>query len=146
MVQPETGGPKAPKVTAEKGQVEWAKMTGTDVKRLNAAIGHQVALYTGFLGMKITLRELQFTLKDEAETKRILSKFGGPSSVCGDFYYDKQSKALWVLCQGGTLVGCTQLQVDGKKQMTAESFINGYQKKHAGETGATRFQTIQLFD
>ena len=127
------------------GNVQWGVTTSEGVKRLQNAIGHQVTLFTGFQALRISLKELVYPTPEDTTT--LLKRFP-TGSAPGAFFFDKVPNTLWILCAENTVVGCTLLQVDGKKLLTPDAFVNGYQKKkqQPGSAAPSSFESFELED
>lgn len=52
---------------------------------------------------------------------------------------------LWVKCQDGHVIGCTDLVVEGKSRQSAAEFANGYLRSRRGDKGKKKGAPAVLF-
>ena len=99
----------APVLKKEDGLIEWSRPARQIYNRLRGFTPWP-GVYTRFRGQHLALLGAK--------------PVGGRSLAPGTIHVDKRS--LFVGCGGDTVLELLELQIAGKKRMTAEAFLNGY--------------------
>ncbi len=105
----------APVLKKEDGLLDWARTAGQIFNRLRGFTPWPGA-YTVFRGKQLLILSAQ-----PAESCAIAPALTHPGILVAD------SRRLFAGCGGGTALEIRELQLAGKKRMTAEAFLNGYQ-------------------
>jgi len=107
----------APILTREDGRIHFARDTAQTICNRHRGFQPWPGSFTAFRGKQLTLHA-------------IATAAGAATPACGELFAD--SEQLLVGCAGKTVLAIRELQLEGKRRMSAREFINGYQPK-AGE-------------
>jgi methionyl-tRNA formyltransferase len=107
----------APILTREDGRIHFARDTAQTICNRHRGFQPWPGSFTTFRGKQLTLHA-------------IAAAAGAATLACGELCADGEQ--LLVGCAGQTVIAIRELQMEGKRRMSAREFINGYQPK-AGE-------------
>ena len=107
----------APILTREDGRIDFARDTAETICNRHRGLQPWPGAFTAFRGKQLTLHAIS-------------PAASAASLACGEIKIDGEQ--LVVGCSGQTAIAIDELQMEGKRRMSAREFINGYQPK-AGE-------------
>jgi methionyl-tRNA formyltransferase len=107
----------APILTREDGRINFVRDTAQTICNRYRGFQPWPGSFTGFRGKQLTLHTISVSAGAPALT-------AGEIAVAGE--------QLLAGCGAGTAIAIDELQLEGKRRMSAREFINGYQPK-AGE-------------
>lgn len=107
----------APILTREDGRIHFARDTAQTICNRHRGFQPWPGSFTTFRGKQLTLHA-------------IATAAGAATLACNELSADGEQ--LLVGCAGQTVIAIRELQLEGKRRMSAREFINGYQPK-AGE-------------
>jgi methionyl-tRNA formyltransferase len=110
----------APILTREDGHIDFARDTAQTICNRYRGFQPWPGTYTAFRGKQLTLHALHAI--SASDGMRVL--MAGEIAAAGE--------QLLVGCGEGTAIAVDELQMEGKRRMSAREFVNGYQPK-AGE-------------
>ncbi len=111
----------APILTREDGQINFARDTAQTICNRHRGFQPWPGAFTSFRGKQLTLHAIS-------------SFAGGPGLAAGEIA--ATGDQLLVGCNAGTAIAIDELQLEGKRRMSAREFINGYQPKPGEKMGA----------
>lgn len=138
---------KANKISREACKVQWASWDAARAERLHRANSFRYPITTiwkakeGGTPLSTSLFDL-FCVDDRPTSLGANSGYAvdeeNPSQSLspGTIFYHRPSETLHVICSDGSLLGVKALQFEGKKQLSAKDFYNGYHIK----SGVSRFE------
>ncbi len=115
MAQDHLQATLAPILKKEDGRIDWNRAAFETSNRLRGFTPWPGA-FTNFRGKNLNVIQAQ-----------PVTAFGAPSLAPGQMH--AQGEHLYVGCGANTMLGVFELQVEGKKRMSAKDFINGYRPK-----------------
>lgn len=110
----------APILTREDGRIHFARDTAQTICNRYRGFQPWPGAFTGFRGKQLTLH----AISDFA---------GAPAPMAGKIAV--AGEQLLVGCGAGTAIAIDELQLEGKRRMSAREFINGYQPKPGEKMG-----------
>lgn len=120
----------APILAREDARIEFARSAQTIVDR-HRGFQPWPGAFTTFRGKQLTLHALAIVPRSQLAPGELLAL--GEQLAPGELLaYGEQ---LLVGCGDGETLAIRELQLEGKRRMTAREFINGYQPKHAERLG-----------
>ncbi len=108
----------APILTREDGRIDFARDTAQTICNRHRGFQPWPGAFTTFRGKQLTLHAISVFA-------------GAPALMAGEIAV--AGERLLVGCGAGTAIAIDELQLEGKRRMSAREFINGYQPK-PGET------------
>eukprot|EP00002_Diphylleia_rotans_P009958 TRINITY_DN2031_c0_g1_i3.p1 TRINITY_DN2031_c0_g1~~TRINITY_DN2031_c0_g1_i3.p1 ORF type:complete len:316 (+),score=67.41 TRINITY_DN2031_c0_g1_i3:634-1581(+) len=111
---------RAPKVTTEMGALMWNSDEFLDIYARYKAFSENMGVFTHFQGKRIKIIEM-IPASPEAELDNTLSKLGP-----GHILYWSRTKQLFVVTKDKKCFQLIQLQVEGRKALSAVEFANGF--------------------
>ncbi|KAF9355225.1 hypothetical protein BGX34_010587 [Mortierella sp. NVP85] len=135
---------KANKISREDCKAQWSRWTAARTERLYRANGFRYPITTswgkvGEAGHSVSLFDL-FCVDHQPSMPGADPGYDGeaPSkrTLPGTLFFHHPTETLHVACSNGSLLGVKTLQFEGKKQVSAKDFCNGYHVK----SGISRFE------
>ena len=114
----------APILTREDGRINFARDTAQTICNRHRGFQPWPGAFTTFRGKQLTLHALH----------AISALAGAPALMAGEIAV--AGEQLLVGCGAGTAIAIDELQLEGKRRMSAREFINGYQPKAGEKVGA----------
>ncbi len=111
----------APILTREDGRINFVRDTAQTICNRYRGFQPWPGAFTNFHGKQLTLHAISVVA-------------GAPALACGEIAV--AGEQLLVGCDAGTAIAIDELQLEGKRRMSAREFINGYQPKPGERMGA----------
>ncbi|KAI8612132.1 formyl transferase [Chytriomyces sp. MP71] len=124
----------ARKISKDSAAIHWESMTRERIYALHRALGYKasgslpagtaltIPLYSEFRGKRTQLLAMSL------EIVPAIVPADAATRPAGSVFYDKATETIFVKCADG-LIGVTEVKVQGKKELGAKWFENGYQLK-----------------
>ncbi|KAJ3060631.1 hypothetical protein HDU98_003436 [Podochytrium sp. JEL0797] len=119
----------ARKISKSLAAIDFESMTRERVYALHRAIGYKIPLHVDFRAKRVQL--LSLFLPTPPQTI-LLDPLLPPGSIA----FNAPSDALFVMCSDGW-IGVSALKVQGKKEVTANAFRNGYRLQRGDVFGVS---------
>jgi methionyl-tRNA formyltransferase len=101
----------APMLRKEDGRIDWS-LAAEEIARRVRGLQPWPGAYTSFRGKRLEL----WAARPAA---------GGSKAAAQPGMLEAQSGKLWIACRAGTRLEVTELQLEGRKRVSARDFLNG---------------------
>ncbi|KAH8340905.1 hypothetical protein KR059_009400 [Drosophila kikkawai] len=115
--QDNTAASYAPKITTKITEINWSKLSASDIYRRHRALYGYKPLTTSFLDKQVQLLDIR------------LPESPLPILQPGHFSFQRKQKSLLIGCDQESQLEVLQLRVEGRKPMSAQDFNNGFLKQ-----------------
>ena len=126
------GASHAPKITRSHARAKWHKHSAADLEARSRAFANQHAIWTTLAseGDAVEVQLLDLGLVRAEDTLAQDARDALQGQIPGAATYDRVSRSLVVVCQGGEhLLGVQRVKQAGRKAVEAREWFNGLQHR-----------------
>jgi methionyl-tRNA formyltransferase len=110
----------------EMGNIDWETQTAQDILRIQRALGDTFGTHTRYNLNQQIVRLLTLNPPQKPHISYANPELFEGEYKPGMLKYDWKQKLLFIKCLENQWLSCSHLQIQGKRALTAEQFVNGY--------------------